>query len=212
MHLSPAEISRLLEACAELDYHELGVVIRLALQTSADRGVLRAGGHGSQRHRGLLVRDLRIFQDHARGAFTGAVHLVDSKTERRSRSVLLTDSLCRELLALCKAKGPDDPVFSTSYQSLDFIWKRVRERAGLRHVRFKDLRAQISIYGEETGVPLAVLSRTMGHQGEAMTRRYQQRAAVLSADQAEAIEQAMFAREVSGAAPETAPGESRKTA
>ena len=65
IHLSPLEIQRLLSACDELGYGELGVAIRLALQTSADRGVLLAGGHGSRRrHRGLLVRDLRIFQEH----------------------------------------------------------------------------------------------------------------------------------------------------
>ena len=112
MHLSPEEITRLLQACDELGYHELGVVIRLALQTSADRGVLFAGRHGGKEHRGLRVRDLRIYQDHASGTFLGEVHLVDAKTEHRSRSVPLTDGLCRELLALCKAKGPDEAVFS----------------------------------------------------------------------------------------------------
>lgn len=191
VRLSPEEIQRLIRAADEMGYHELGVVIRLALQTSADRGVLLAGGHGSRRHRGLLVRDLRIYQDHQSGAFSGEVHLLDRKTGHRSRSVPLTDALCRELLALCKAKGPDDPVFSISYQAPDFLWKRVREAADLRHVRFKDLRAQISIYGEEAGVPLTVLARTMGHGDEAMTRRYQQRATVLSVAQAEAIERAM---------------------
>ena len=59
----------------------------------------------------------------------------------------------------------------------------------------EDSRAQISIYGEEAGIPLTVLSKTMGHAGEAMTRRYQQRAAVLSNEQAEAIERAMLAGE-----------------
>lgn len=193
VHLSPGEIGRLIQACNELGYGELGLVIRLALQTSADRGVLLKGRHGGKDHRGLLVRDLRIYQDHASGTFSGEVHLLDGKTERRSRSVPLTDGLCRELLALCKAKGPDEAVFSITYLALDFLWKRVRKRAELEHVRFKDLRAQISIYGEEAGVPLTVLSKTMGHAGEAMTRRYQQRAAVLSREQAEAIERAMLA-------------------
>ncbi len=126
---------------------------------------------------------------------TREVHLRDSKTEGRSRSVPLTDGLCRELLALSKGKRPDDAVFSTSYLGLDLPWKRVRKAAALEHVRFKDLRAQISIYGEEAGIPLTVLSKTMGHAGEAMTRRYQQRAAVLSNEQAEAIERAMLAGE-----------------
>ena len=192
VHLSPAEIQRLLSACSEMGYSELALIIRLALQTSADRGVLLGGRHDGKRHRGLLVRDLRIWQDHQAGTFSGEVHLRDTKTESRSRSVPLTEAMCRELLALCKMKGPDEAVFSTTYLGLDYIWRRARQRAGLEHVRFKDLRAQISIYGEEVGIPLTVLSKTMGHAGEAMTRRYQQRAAVLSAHQAEAIEEAML--------------------
>jgi len=194
VHLSPAEITRLLAACTALGYDELALIIRLALQTSADRGVLLGGRHDGKTHRGLLMRDLRIFQDHETGTFSGEVHLHDTKTESRSRSVPLTDAMCRELLALCKMKAPNDPVFATTYLGLDFPWKRVREKAGLLHVRFKDLRAQISIYGEEAGIPLTVLSKTMGHAGEAMTRRYQQRAAVLSQGQAEAIEEAMLGR------------------
>ena len=101
------------------------------------------------------------------------------KTEGRSRAVPLTDRLCREFLARCHQKAPDDPVFGITYAQLDNLWQRVRERAGLKHVRFKDLRAQTAIYGEEAGIPQTVLQRTMGHSDEAMTRRYQQRSAAL---------------------------------
>ena len=177
--------------------------------------MLLAGSSGGQKRRGLLVRDLHIYQDNAAagrtGAFSGEVYLVDSKMAHRNRSVPLTDGLCRELLTLCKTKGLDDPVFSISYQSLDYLWRHVRNRADLEHVRFKDLRAQISIYGEEAGIPLTVLARTMGHLGEAMTRRYQQRTAVLSQGQAEAIEQAMFAREHPGLASGPISREPRRT-
>lgn len=58
-------------------------------------------------------------------------------------------------------------------------------------MRFKDLRAQTAIYGEEAGIPQAILQRTMGHSTEAMTRRYQQRTTALTAAQAEALENAM---------------------
>ncbi len=68
------------------------------------RQVLLGGRHGGKTHRGLLVRDLRIFQDHASGTFSGEVHLHDTKTDSRSRSVPLTDTMCRELLVLCKIK------------------------------------------------------------------------------------------------------------
>ena len=78
------------------------------------------------------------------------------------------------------------------YHQLDFQWQRVRDRVGLKDVRFKDLRAQTAIYGEEAGIPQTVLQKTMGHTNESMTRRYQQRAAALSVNQAEAIEKAML--------------------
>ena len=80
----------------------------------------------------------------------------------------ITDNLCRELLPLVKMKGPDEPVFDLSYGRLDYVWKRTRKAAGLSHVRFKDLRAQISIYGEEAGVPLTVLAHSMVHRDEKM--------------------------------------------
>ena len=195
IHLTPLEISRLLQASRDTGCPELATIIRMALLTSADRGVLLSEEHEGKAHRGLLVRDLRIWQDHATGTFTGEVFLQDSKTDHRSRSVPITDNLCRELLPLVKMKGPDEPVFDLSYGQLDYVWKRTRKAAGLSHVRFKDLRAQISIYGEEAGVPLTVLARSMGHRDEKMTRRYQQRAAALSGEQAEAIEQAMFAQQ-----------------
>lgn len=192
VHLSPAEIASLLQACETHGGHELAVLVRLALQTSADRGVLLAGSHQGKTYRGLRRRDVRVYLDHDAGIYSGEVFLPDSKTKDRTRTVPLTDGLCRELIPLCHGKNEDDPVFSLSYEQLDFPWKEARRAAGLSHVRFKDLRAQISIYGEEADVPLTVLSKTMGHGGESMTRRYQQRRAALSADQAESIERAML--------------------
>ncbi len=95
----------------------------------------------------------------------------------------------------CKGKDPDDTVFEMKYQQLDYQWKAVRRLAGLRGVRFKDMRSQTAIYAEEAGVPQTIIQKTLGHASEAMTRRYQQRAAVLSSAQAEAIEAAMFAQD-----------------
>lgn len=192
VHPSPEEIGRLLQACETIDCHELAVVIRMALQTSADRGVLLAGRSLAKETRGLLIRDVTIFKDNKQGTYSGEVFLQDTKTNNRSRSVPLTDSLCRELLVLCNNKAPDDPVFSISYQALDHLWKKVKKKAGLEEIRFKDLRAQTAIYGEEAGVPQTVLQRVMGHSDEAMTRRYQQRATVLTSSQAASIEGAMF--------------------
>lgn len=192
IHLSPQEIGRLLNACKEFEYTEMELLIRLALQTSADRGVLLAGKNADKELRGLLVRDLTIYKDEQSSQYLGEIFLSDKKTTSRSRTVPLTDSLCRALVAQCLHKSPDDTVFAMRYHQMGIQWKKVRNRASLDHVRFKDLRAQTAIYGEEAGIPQTVLQKTMGHANEAMTRRYQQRAAVLSATQAEAIESAMI--------------------
>lgn len=192
VHLTPEEIGRLLKACESFGYQEFAVVVRMALQTSADRGVLLAGKSAIKETRGLLVRDVKVYLNKERGEYSGEVYLVDTKAANRSRSVPLTDYLCREMLVLCGNKAPDDPVFSIAYQAMDFLWKRVRKKAGLQHVRFKDLRAQTAIYGEEAGVPQTILQRVMGHSDEAMTRRYQQRSTVLSQEQAATIEANMM--------------------
>ena len=147
--LTTDEIVRLIAACKETSSSEFATLIRVALQTSADRGVLLRGKNMGKKLRGLRVRDITILRDERIGTYRGEIHLHDTKTTARSRSVPITDSLCRELLVLCKSKKPDDPVFSIAYNQLDFLWKRARKKAGLEHVRFKDLRAQTAIYAEK---------------------------------------------------------------
>ena len=203
--LRPEEIERLLAACQALGYAELGVIIRMALQTGADRGVLVAGKRGGARTEapGLRVSQIRIYYEDdaadASGLYSGEVYFDDRKAKSRQRTLPITDVLCRELLALCRSKEPDEQVFSLKYSQIGFRWHRVRERAGLDHVRFKDLRSQVAIYGERAGVPLSVLKSAMGHQGEAMTQRYQQHRAALSLAQMQAIEAEMFGTPVSAA-------------
>lgn len=189
--LTPEEISGLLQAC-QAESQEFATLVRIALQTSADRGVLLSGKNMNKKLRGLLVRDVSIYKDNQDGTYRGELFLHDTKTTARSRSIPITDSLCRELLVLCANKAPEDTVFSIKYQQLDFLWRRARKAAGLKGVRFKDLRAQTAIYAEEAGIPQTIVQRTLGHSNEAMTRRYQQRVATLSDQQAEAIEGAMF--------------------
>lgn len=195
--LEPAEIGRLLQTCDEVadgtgnsGYRELRVAIRLMLQTSADRGVVFAGTTAAGDARGLLVRDVRVYEEEE-GGLSGEVYLPDPKTKDRRRTVPMTDGLCRELLALAEGKDADDPIFSVSYSQVDAMWYRVRGKAKLKHVRIKDLRSVAAIYGERAGVPLTVMARTLGHADESMTRRYQAHQAVMSSDQAGAIEAAM---------------------
>ena len=77
------------------------------------------------------------------------------------------------------------------YMDLDYPWKEARRLAKLTHVRFKDLRAQFSIYAEEAKVPLTVVAKTMGNTEE-MARRYQRHSAVMTTAQAEAVEAKLY--------------------
>lgn len=203
--LEPDEIRRLLEACERPEAEggvgdpELATFVRLSLVTSADRGVLLAGNRGRRAPApGLRVRQVRIFADGPAHdeTYSGEVYLRDTKNASRPRTVPVTDSLCRELLDLCvrpdgTPKGPDETVFEMGYRQLHDRWDRARRKAGLPGVRVKDLRAQSAIYGERAGVPLTVMSATMGHADEAMTRRYQRHRATMTAEHAEAIEREM---------------------
>lgn len=198
VHLLPEEIQALLDACHTIGkplYEELAVVIRLSLQTSADRGVLLAGTRSDGEARGLRVRDLRIYHNEEEERYSGEVFLHDQKTRERSRAVPLTDSLCRELLVLAKGKDPDDTVFQMKYNALDYRWQKVRAMADLEHVRFKDLRAQTAQYGEMAQIDQTTLQQTMGHSDESMTRRYQQRSASMSEEQARKLEAEMLPTE-----------------
>lgn len=189
VHLGPEDIHRLLEACHSTGYPELAVIVQTALLTSADRGVLLKGTRKQRQCRGLLVSDVRVFHDG--GEYWGTVYLSDPKTAGRTRTVTIPGFLAQDLLALAAGKAPHDPIFDLEYQQLDYRWHPAREAAGLKHLRFKDLRAQISQYGEEAGVPLTVLVDTMGHGDEAMTRRYQRRQTAFTREHAEAIGVAM---------------------
>lgn len=139
--------------------------------------------------RGLLTRDIRIYKDEE-GCW-GEVYLWDTKTQARTRTVAIPNSLAADLLTLSAGRGPDDPIFSIAYRDLDFVWKAARSRAGLTDVRFKDLRAQMSQYAEEAGIPLTIVQRGMGQSNVAMTRRYQQRRAVFDREHAAKVEHAM---------------------
>lgn len=189
-YLTTADIKRLLQACEALDLHELGVAIRLAMQTSADRGELFAGDTTDGFRDGLRAHQVKIFDKG--GRLTGEVYLNGTKTEDRARTAVIPDPLCREILALAQHKDPDEQVFSISYSQLDNLWQRVRKKAKLPRLRFKDLRRQYAIYGEEAGIPQTVLSRSMGHDSEEMTRRYQERVTLITTDQAESLYAAMF--------------------
>lgn len=194
VHITPAEVTRLRTAAADLGYDELSTIILTALLTGADRGVLLSGEADNGRQlRGLLVRDVEIYEE-PDGAYSGEMKLLhDTKTSSRGRTVAFGDRLARELLLLVRDRDGEEPVFQTTYRQLDIRWKRTRTKAKLENVRFKDLRAQYAIYAEKANVPLTAVQGSMGHASSAMTRRYQRHAASMSAAQVAAIEREMLA-------------------
>lgn len=198
--LSPADVARLLQACQTWEtkrpgtgYRELGVAIRLMLQTSADRGTLFAGST-SNRGRdapGLQVSQVRIYAEpdgDGRDVYSGELYLADTKAKTRRRTVPITDAMCRALFPLVANKPPEANVFELGYSQVDVRWKNVRETAQLPGLRIKDLRAQTAIYAERASVPLTVAQQVLGHADASMTRRYQRHQAAMTGDHADAIE------------------------
>lgn len=195
-YLTAKEIGRLLEACECKGRTELATIIQTALLTSADRGVLLAGNKPVGYSRGLLVRDVQVFYDTTEDRYSGTIYLHDTKTETRSRTLPITDLLCRQLIRCCHGKQPDDPVFDLSYYGLDYVWKEVRVAAGLTHITFKDLRHTTAVHAEQSGMPLTVAARGLGHRDETMTRRYQKHRAVVSLEQIAAMQSSMGLQKV----------------
>lgn len=190
--VSPAEISRLLDA-ADRVHDQMRTLCLCALLASADRGVLLRGDERSGR--GLLVRDVAIYQEDAVGGetFTAELSLLhDAKTAGRARIVVVGDELARALLLLCRGRDPEDSVFSITYSQLDHLWHRTRDAARLPGLRFKDLRAQFAIYADRAGIPTVVASRAMGHAHERMTARYQRHQAAMTSEYAAALAGAML--------------------
>lgn len=188
VHLSPAEIKDLLSAARFVGGDELVAFLRMTMQTSADRGVLLEG-QARRYHEGLRVRDVEIYVEE--GRYSGQVYFRDRKSKGRSRTVGLTHGLCDLLLPLCQGKQPEAAVFNISYSGVDNLWQRTRRRAGLEHVRIKDLRHQLAQYGTKTGVPLAVLSKGMGHTQIGRTADYAAYSAVFDVEHAERVEREM---------------------
>lgn len=186
--LSRDEIARLLESCLTIKQgEELRTFVLTAILTGADRGVLLAGKSTDGVRRGLLVRDVAIFETN--GILHGEIALLhDSKTQGRARTVAIGPALAEPILNLCKSKLPDQPVFDISWANIDYKWKLALKAAGLEGLRIKDLRAQFAIYADKAGVATATISKAMGHKHEAMTARYQRHDAALSLQDLQRIE------------------------
>jgi len=187
--LSAEEIARLLNACEPW----FRPIVLTALSTGADRSPLLR----------MLVRDVKIVFDSKTETFSGAIYLRDSKTEARPRSVAVIDPVCRVLLPLCSGKEPDDQVFDglpdeeleapapmTAFQ-VRYWFEKARKKAGLAHVRFKDLRRTWAVNADEAGLNLGQMKSGLGHGLDETTVRYTNRQVVLELDAAQRVARQM---------------------
>lgn len=187
--LSAEEITRLLDACEPW----FRPFVLTALATGADRSPLLR----------MLVRDVKIVFNKKVETFSGAIYLRDSKTDARPRSVAIIDPVCRALLPLCSGKEPDDKVFDgsldpgherpspmTAFQ-VRYWFEKAREKAGLKHVRFKDLRRTWAVNADEAGLNLGQMKSGLGHGLDETTVRYTNRQVTLELDAAERVARQM---------------------
>ncbi|MEM9655135.1 MAG: site-specific integrase, partial [Actinomycetota bacterium] len=102
------------------------------------------------------------------------LYLRDSKTGKRT--VVLNDSALDILANLERVDGnpyvvpglkPD-----TRRSTLQPLWKRIREAAGLNDVRIHDLRHTFGSVGVNSGHSLAIIGRLLGHTKILTTQRY----------------------------------------
>ena len=192
VYLNKKELRKFLSSCYEIDqeiqanghakspcvgFYEL---IRTAVSTGGDKTPLLR----------MQAKDVRIARDLG-GKLKGVVYLDDRKTDSRSRAVAITDALCKLLLPLVESAEPEEKVFQVSRAQLQYRFEKARERAGMEHVRFKDLRHQFGTHAHEANVPLSRIQGAMGHGQRETTLIYTNRDAKLSLEDAEKIERQM---------------------
>lgn len=191
VYLAPAEIRMLLDACRFEGEHEayphsaeMLPIIHLALVTSADRGPLLR----------LRAKDVELIHEISGSRMYGTVHLRDSKTASRPRSVAITHETCLLLEPFLKGKQPADRVFSITVNQLRHWYTKARENAGLAHVRFKDLRHTFAVHADKAGLSLSDIQSAMGHKDATMSLRYTKYQDVFGQDRAEQLMEQMELR------------------
>jgi len=155
--LNDDERQKLLEACDESEWEDLGLLVRLALSTGARQGELL----------GLRWEDLDLKR--------GLAHAGRTKNDE-PRMLPLVDRV-RELLE-AKArpikgglifrspKREDQPFTFRPY------WKLAVEKAGLQDFRFHDLRHSCASYLAMAGASHVEIADILGHKTLQMVKRY----------------------------------------
>lgn len=152
VHLTPEEVTRLVKSTPDDRFRWMVV---LAILTTADR-------------KPLLSLTPRHFD-----AEEGTLRVPDTKTKDRPRIVSLPDTGVAVLRLACAGTGPREPLFPWTKWQVRHRWDETRERAKLKHVRFKDLRHLLPTLLAAMKVDRREIQALMGHApGSNMTDRY----------------------------------------
>jgi integrase len=196
--LSPEEVEALLRAVPEDDV--FGPTDR-ALYLAAVASGLRQGELLALRWRDIdwAASRIRVRRNYVRG------HWGTPKSRRSTRAVPMIDRLAGELdrhHQRSHYQGDDDLVFPhphtgvvLGHSQLVRRFKRARDKAGVRRVRFHDLRHSFAVRMAAAGVPMRTLQEWLGHRDYKTTLRYADYAP--SAHEGEMAERA-FSGTVSG--------------
>jgi len=149
--LEPGDAERLKRALSDCRNRLLEPAVCLAIET----GLRRAE---------LLALEWRYINTEQRTAY-----IPWSKTGR-SRTIPLTDAALKILDTL--DRGPTGRVFPMTANALRLAWERLRERAGLRDLRFHDLRHEALSRFAELGLNMPELALISGHRDFRMLQRY----------------------------------------
>lgn len=159
--LSDAEVARLGEAMAESEANGSERAstlngIRLLLLTGCRLGeVLALRWEDVDLDAGVLkIRDAKA---------GGRLHSIGAQT------MAFLSELPREGDWILRATDPGTPL---SAGTLQFAWRRVRERVGLDDVRLHDLRHTHGTYAGQAGANAFLVRDKLGHKTLAMTGRY----------------------------------------
>ena len=174
--LDPEEVEAVVRAELDAD-DELAPTLALMYRTAAMTG-LRMGELIALRWRDVdwPSSRVRVRRSHVRGEY------VSPKSKRGSRSMPLADELAAELerhYQRSRFGGDDDLVFSHPSTGRPLDRSKVRKRfkaalrrAGVRVVRFHDLRHTFGTRMAAVGVPMRTLQEWMGHASVKTTEIY----------------------------------------
>jgi len=170
VHLSAAEEGALARAIAECDNPYIEPLVFIARETTLRRGTL------------LSIRWSDIDIEHRS-------MLLQTKTgQRKYVFTEVVRDIFQKLKNSVPANPADDRVFPTSLNAVTSAWKRLRERADLPNLHFKDLRHLGATNWVRRGLGTHELKAVLGHSSIATAQFYVD---LVGEDQLAAIDRAM---------------------